>query len=81
MCTRTWTHADLVKDMRNLPTDYVIDDACQVELLRVAACWSLSLHAEDIQRVLAGTGRPLPSRASLDARIATLCPELKNPPR
>jgi hypothetical protein len=25
--------------VRNLPTDYVLDDACDVELLRVAACW------------------------------------------
>jgi hypothetical protein len=25
--------------VRNLPTDYVLNDACDMELLRVAACW------------------------------------------
>ncbi|WP_028216968.1 patatin-like phospholipase family protein [Paraburkholderia oxyphila] len=80
-CQKTWTHADLLKDVRNLPTDYVLDDACQVELLRVAACWSVSQHAAQIQQQFAGAGRPVPSRASLDARIATLCPELKQLPR
>ncbi|WP_167760175.1 patatin-like phospholipase family protein [Paraburkholderia pallida] len=81
VCQHTWTHATLLKDVRNLPTDYVLNDPCQVELLRVAACWSVSQHAADIRQAFAGAGRAVPSRASLDARIHALCPELKTLPQ
>jgi hypothetical protein len=53
-------------------------DDCQVALLRLAACWSVYLHAREIQKdVNFGTSATAPQGLPmLDTRIRWMCPEL-----
>lgn len=79
-CHRTWgTRAAVQQAVRDLPTDYVLDDPCNVELTRIAACWSVYRKGLQIQAWF--TRRDSPSAPSLDnvnAGIGKLCPELKD---
>jgi hypothetical protein len=71
-----WTNAkQLAAAVRSIPTDYLLQP-CMVELTRVAACYSVTVHAAKIQDFFAGLSRPTTSTA-LRARLEYLCPELR----
>lgn len=71
-----WTNAkQLAAAVRSIPTDYLLQP-CMVELTRVAACYSVALHAAKIQAFFARSSEPA-SPAVLLARLDYLCPELR----
>jgi hypothetical protein len=78
-CHKTWnTRDDVQKAVRNLRTDFFLRDACEVQLARIAACWSAKQNAPMIQAWFTDrSGKSAPALDGFNARVDQLCPELK----
>jgi hypothetical protein len=78
-CQRVWTTPGSVQEaVRNLRTDFYLKAACEVQLARIAACWSARLNAPRIQTWFARrSGKSPPPLDGFNARVDQLCPELK----